>query len=95
MIQSLPRCDDDGADDNDDAGDNKEEGTEAGCMMMMMMMIDVLCCNKYYLSLKVLTRLYQVHSYFAVQFAVYQLAPYLVQYVRYESKTFHTTVTLR
>ena len=46
MIQSLPRCDDDGADDNDDAGDNKEEGTEAGCMMM----IDVLCCNKYYLS---------------------------------------------
>ena len=26
MIQSLPRCDDYGADDNDDAGDNKEEG---------------------------------------------------------------------
>ena len=35
MIQSLPRCDDYGADDNDDAGDNKEEGTEAGWRMMI------------------------------------------------------------
>ena len=86
MIQSLPRCDDYGADDNDDAGDNKEEGTEAGWQMIMIIIIDCSSQAVYFhvhqLSLKALTRLYQVHLYFAVQFALYQQAPYLVQYVR-------------
>ena len=67
-IQSLPHCDDYGADDNDDAGDNKEEGTEAGCMMMMVVMMMVtddtfLCCKYIYLVLLFIAKsTYQVIS---------------------------------